>query len=111
MAAGILASPIAVGSASADTLDLGAGGLLSNIDSKNSSNHSNLCGTTRVGLLNERNCITKQHGHHKSGQDVTGPSGGLGSNIGSRNASGASNNCDTGLVGVLNRTTCVTEEK
>ncbi|KNB53949.1 hypothetical protein [Streptomyces caatingaensis] len=110
LAVAVLASPAGIGAASADTIDLGAGGLLSNIDGRNSSGHANLCGTGRVSVLDERTCVTR-HGSHHGGHRLTGPSGGLLSNIDSRNASGDSNNCGSDTVGVLNRTTCVVEEK
>ncbi|MFD7235311.1 hypothetical protein ACFWAT_08365 [Streptomyces syringium] len=113
MAVAVLASPVCIGAASADTIDLGAGGLLSNIGSKTSSAHSNLCGASRVGVLNDRKCVARydsRHGKDKNRQ-VVGPSGGLLSNIDSRNASAFSNNCGTDTVGILNHTTCVTEEK
>ncbi|MCA6091326.1 hypothetical protein LE181_03965 [Streptomyces sp. SCA3-4] len=111
MAVAVLASPAGIGAASADTIDLGAGGLLSNVASRNASTHSNQCGSSRVGLLNDRSCVTRQNSHHNKNRQVTGPSGGLLSNIDSRNASGSSNNCGTDTVGILNHTTCVTEEK
>ncbi|MFI9203032.1 hypothetical protein [Streptomyces sp. NPDC053048] len=113
MAVAVLASPAGIGAASADTIDLGAGGLLSNVGSRNSSAHSNLCGASRVGLLNDRTCVTRRDSHHRhdQGRQVTGPTGGLLSNIDSRNASGYSNNCGTDTVGILNHTTCVAEEK
>ncbi|WP_269858808.1 hypothetical protein [Streptomyces sp. RPT161] len=109
----VLASPACIGAASADTIDLGTGGLLSNISGKNSSTHSNLCGANRVGLLNDRTCVVRydSHNRHDKDRQVTGPSGGLLSNIDSRNTSGFSNNCGTETVGILNHTTCVTEEK
>ncbi|MEV4431892.1 hypothetical protein [Streptomyces sp. NPDC049585] len=113
MAVAILASPVCIGAASADTIDQGAGGLLSNIGSRNTAGHSNLCGAGRVSLLNDRTCVARYDSHHRHGDNrqVTGPSGGLLSNIDSRNASGFSNNCGTDTIGVLNHTTCVTEEK
>ncbi|MBZ4317963.1 hypothetical protein JNW98_00935 [Streptomyces sp. SCA2-4] len=113
MAVAILASPAGIGAASADTVDAGVGGLLSNILAKNASAHSNLCGAGRVSVLNERTCLARYDSrhHHGEGRKVTGPTGGLLSNIDSRNASGFSNNCGTDTVGILNRTTCVTEEK
>lgn len=113
MAVAVLASPACIGAASADTVDLGAGGLLSNVGSKNTSAHSNLCGASRVGLLSDRTCVARYDSHHRhdNNRQVTGPSGGLLSNIDSRNASGFSNNCGTDTVGILNHTTCVTEEK
>ncbi|MFI9248750.1 hypothetical protein [Streptomyces sp. NPDC053069] len=113
MAVAVLASPASIAAASADTIDLGAGGLLSNIDGRNASAHSNLCGASRVGLLSDRTCVTRYDSHHRHDNDrqVTGPSGGLLSNTDSRNASGFSNNCGTDTIGVLNHTTCVTEEK
>lgn len=49
MAVAVLASPAGIGAASADTLDVGAGGLLSNIGSRNAATHSNQCGSSRVG--------------------------------------------------------------
>ncbi|WP_229891190.1 hypothetical protein [Streptomyces mashuensis] len=110
MAVAVLASPAGIVAASADTIDLGAGGLLSDIGSRNTSTHSNLCGAGRVSVLNDRTCVVRRGSHHHD-KSVTGPSGGLLSNIDSRNASGSSNNCGTDTVGVLNRTTCVTEEK
>ncbi|MEU7137650.1 hypothetical protein [Streptomyces sp. NPDC046261] len=111
MAAAILVSPAGIGAASADTIDAGAGGMLSNILGKNSSGHSNLCGANRMGLLNERTCVNRHASHHGDDHQVTGPSGGLLSNIDSRNASGNSNNCGTETVGILNHTTCISEEK
>ncbi|MGK5548873.1 hypothetical protein ACSNOH_29695 [Streptomyces sp. URMC 127] len=112
MAVAVLASPACIGAASADTVDLGAGGLLSNVGSRTSSTHSNLCGASRVGVLNDRTCVTRHVSHpHGKSRQVSGPSGGLLSNIDSRNASGFSNNCGTDTVGILNHTTCVAEEK
>ncbi|MFF4158652.1 hypothetical protein [Streptomyces sp. NPDC001678] len=113
MAVAVLASPMCIGAASADTIDLGAGGLLSNIGSRNAATHSNQCGSSRVGLLSDRTCVARHSSHHRhdDNRQVTGPSGGLLSNIDSRNASGSSNNCGTDTVGILNHTTCVTEEK
>ncbi|MEU1825895.1 hypothetical protein ABZ502_26100 [Streptomyces abikoensis] len=113
MALAVLASPASIVAASADTIDAGPGGLLSSIGSRNASAHSNLCGASRLGLLNDRTCVTRRDSHKGHGNDrqVTGPSGGLLSNIDSRNASGFSNNCGTDTIGVLNHTTCVAEEK
>ncbi|WP_030948069.1 hypothetical protein [Streptomyces sp. NRRL S-646] len=71
MAVAVLASPACLGAASADTIDLGAGGLLSNISGKNASAHSNLCGANRVGLLNDRTCVTRYDSHRHDNREVT----------------------------------------
>ncbi|MFF9896948.1 hypothetical protein [Streptomyces longispororuber] len=107
MTVALLMSPAVTGSAAADTFDTLPGGLLSNVDSKSASGASNLCGTSRVGVLNERECVVRRGGHGE--RNVVGPTGGVLSNLLSRQAHGGSNNCGTETIGVLNRNVCVVE--
>ncbi|GAB3207119.1 hypothetical protein ACQEU5_11030 [Marinactinospora thermotolerans] len=107
--AGIMAAPVGLAVAAADTgdYDAGSGGLLSNLSGRNSSGHANLCGTGKVAILKERTCVSEDHG--SGGGDVAGPSGGTLSNLlFARNASGHSNNCGNETVSVMSRTTCIT---
>ncbi|MGI5336285.1 hypothetical protein ACQEVS_02205 [Streptomyces sp. CA-181903] len=105
MAAALLMSPTVTGSATADVIDTLPGGLLSNINSRIASGGSNLCGTSRLGILNERQCVVRRGGHGE--RTLVGPTGGVLSNLDSRQAYGGGNNCGSDTIGVLNRTTCI----